>query len=201
MAFPATSILDDFLRPDGDWGSNWTTAFGDAAPVIVSQQGTSSGGGWSGAIWNQTTFSGAEENWWTVQTTSDNRMVIYLRLDGSGNGYALDLNTLQNVSAAQNFHIAEVATFSLTTIASTRQDIASGDSFGLQAVGSTLTAWYKAAAGAWTAILSTSDPTFPRGGSLGVEIFNNVTRVAPFGGGSIPGLSDTAPIIGGHGAC
>jgi len=191
MAFPTTSIIDDFNRANGGWGAAWTTDFGDAAPVIVSNQGASSGVGWSGATYN-TTYAANQEVYFTVPVSADNRVVVYSRY-ASTNGYALDINTVLNTSATANFNIARVTGGALSTLVNVRQDVSSGDGIGFSVVGSTITAYYKSGAGAWTQVLQTTDATHNQSGKIGIEIFNNVQRIDDFGGGAVVSLPSDTP--------
>jgi len=60
---------------------------------------------------------------------------------------------------------------------------AAGDSAGLQIVGSTITAWRKPAAGAWTAVGSTTDTTITGAGYVSFTLQNTTMRATSFGAG------------------
>lgn len=65
------------------------------------------------------------------------------------------------------------------------QAIGAGDALGIRQVGSALELWYKAVAGSWTMIASTTDSTYSRAGRLCVE--GNGIVLSQIQGGTITG--------------
>jgi hypothetical protein len=61
------------------------------------------------------------------------------------------------------------------------------DSMGFEAIGSTLNAYHKTSAGAWTLIASRTDATWNHAGALGVIVNENGFGFTEFGGGTISG--------------
>ena len=65
------------------------------------------------------------------------------------------------------------------------QEVASGDSFGIDANGTTITAWYKPAAGSWTAVMVRTDSGVTAAGYIGLVAQSNSAIWDDFGGGTI----------------
>jgi hypothetical protein len=85
---------------------------------------------------------------------------------------------------------AGVASAALATFA---QAIANGDSVGMSIIGTTITAWYKAGAGAWTSLGTATDSTYGAAGYLVLEAGNNTWTFTNFGGGTaLGGLPQTS---------
>ena len=72
-----------------------------------------------------------------------------------------------------------------TAIKSFTVPFAAGDSLGLQVIGSTLTAYRKPGAGAWTSVGSVTDTAIPGAGYVSYTLGDTTIRGGAFGGGSI----------------
>ena len=70
-----------------------------------------------------------------------------------------------------------------TSIKTLNAPFAAGDSVGLQIVGSTITAWRKPGAGAWTSVGSATDTAITGPGYVSFTLQNTVSRASAFGGG------------------
>lgn len=202
MAFPTTSVLDNFTRADASlYTGNWTDIAisgenGATLRVISNQLGMSSAAA-SDAFWNASTFGPDVEAFVTVATlsSSNNGCELYARLTGTGataTGYLIYYERQAGTDIFQVYRLDAGATF-VQLGADFTQEVSAGDSIGLSVVGTTITVWYKAAAGAWTSLGTRTDATYAGTNSrIGVEIDNNtVIRLDDFGGGTVVGGGTT----------
>ena len=56
MAFPTTSVLDNFNRTNGVWGSAWTNLAGGGLTIATNVVGTSNASNICGGFWNAFPF-------------------------------------------------------------------------------------------------------------------------------------------------
>jgi len=177
VPFPTTSLLDNFNRANGALGSNWTagTITGETgAPTIVSNtaQGGTSGSSLS-ANWNVTSFGPDSEVYATVTSkiTSGLSSGMQLRARynaGSKNTYTVYAEADTGTDTWTLFKVSNSAYSQLGATFS--QEFAVGDAIGLSVVGTTLTAYYKASGGSWTALTTRTDSTFSAAGLIGMEL-------------------------------
>lgn len=83
MAFPTTSVLDDFNRADGGLGSNWgAPAFpGHGTPTVWTNAMVAPGSTWSNAYWSAATYQDCEVY---ATMTHDTGMRVMARLSDPG---------------------------------------------------------------------------------------------------------------------
>lgn len=191
MAFPKTPVLDSFTRADAPTtlGADWTTGGPDS--------------GWTslGILSNQLYATGAfNANRWATRLVNENQEVycaiptrgtvggirLYLRLQNEGtatrNAYYIQVN---QVGACE---IYKVVSGSVTFLFS-GTTVNSGDSVGLEAVGSRIALWRRTGAGAWTADGSVLDTSIRGGGLLCIGFPDDTSyRVDDFGGGEVPDI-------------
>jgi fibronectin type 3 domain-containing protein len=189
LPFPRTPLLDSFARPAGALGTSWQSpGLADPGTVtIVSSGVTKSGSGASSATWSTQTFGPDQEAYLTVpilpsgsnffqvagrvSTLSASTVSCYfLRVTPSTGIW--DLRKKVNGAGSSS-----MKTFSAT--------FAAGDSAGLQIIGSTITAYRKPGAGAWTSVGSTTDTAIPGAGFLSFTLGDTTARGGAFGGGKI----------------
>jgi hypothetical protein len=184
MAFPTTSLLDNFSGTL----SNWTNSqFGDGALTIVSGavQGPD-GTHWGGAVWTNA-FGPDMESWvnWSALPATTDDTGIWVRCTNSGGsptGYTL---TLQATTGNWWLTRFLAGAGSIGNLASGTQAAAGvGDSFGLQVIGTTVTAYYKVSGGSWVVLTSQTDTNISGTGKIGLEVFGNVQLLDNFGGGT-----------------
>lgn len=200
--FPTTSLLDNFDR--ASLGANWSTdpyAAGQSALTITSNQASSSDG--AGCSWyNVATYGGDCEVYIVIATKpSAGDTEIGLRTVSVGtigvDGYDLECNV---VAGAGNdlIEVNRIDNQTFTQLgASITQEWAGGDSFGLEAIGSVLTAYYKSGAGSWSAIGNRTDATYSAAGYLTLMIESTDARVDDFSGGTVVAGQPTMPRWGG----
>ncbi len=161
MAFPTTGALDTFNRADGALGANWTGGFaGDANNLtIVSNAATSaSTSAFGGSSWN--TQIGPDFELWVLLAAgfdagATNELwleVFDSQSSSSMNGFAVVIGG-DSSSSWKGLHMVRFDTGTPTTlITDTTQTWAAADSFGFTRTGTTLQAWRKTGAGAWTQV-------------------------------------------------
>lgn len=188
MAFPTTSILDNFNRanegppPSANWGTpsgfnGWQVASNvcDAASVALGAAIT---------FWSAASFGASAECYCdiTAKPLATSAFYIFLRFNTvTGNGYAV--NFVNNVGT-DTVNIIREDGYGDNILASFSQEVTAGDSIGISISGSTITAWYKAAAGAWTSLGTASDATYSGTGSIGMVGLDTTISIDNFGGGT-----------------
>jgi hypothetical protein len=185
MAFPTTSVLDAFTRANGALGASWTNGFyGDGSNLQVnSNQLANSAAGYSSAEYN--TAYGPDVELYLTLPTMDTAAFYFLSVRkggtlGSPTGYYLEINQFGNKLVRMDGGGTETPLGANFT-----QAVASGDSVGLSVVGSTITAYYKAAAGSWTIIATRTDSTYTGTGLLSIDYNSTTARLDDFGGGTV----------------
>lgn len=192
MAFPSTSILDDFNRANASTlGSNWS--------ILKSYAGTGDLGIISNAAYNpEPQFDTYVDMYYNVATygpdcevyltevtepTADG-LVLYLRIQeptGSYDGYGL------GALANNDWEVRRIDNEVSTVLGATAtQAIANGDKIGFEAIGDTLKG-YIYTGGSWTEVLSRTDAAYGSAGHLGFYATAEVVtwRYDDFGGGTV----------------
>jgi fibronectin type 3 domain-containing protein len=200
-AFPGTPVLDDFARAAGPLGSSWSSpGLADAGTLSIQAGGlTKSSAGASSATWSAQRFGADQEAYLTLPTLPKAGQFLqvagrvstlaaatvscyFLRVTPSTGVW--DLRRKVNGGAS-----ASIKTFSAP--------FAAGDGAGLRIAGSTITAYRKPAAGAWTALGSAPDTAITAGGYLSFTLSDTTARGGAFGGGpaSAPLQRPAAPAL------
>lgn len=149
-AFPTTGILDNFNRANTGPppSANWTQGFGGLAGQfkVVSNQlvVNSIASGSAGDYWNPSTFKDSEEYLTVVTKPADGNYVLLLIrvVDPSvaaWSGYFLNAVAAVGTDTIQLYRETNG---SATQIAVYNQEFSNGDSIGISAIGSTITAYY-----------------------------------------------------------
>jgi fibronectin type III domain protein len=189
LPFPRTAVLDDFARATGALGANWQSpALADGGTVTIKSSGlTASGAGAGSATWKTQSFGADQEAYLSVPTlpagsnffqiagrvsnlTSATVSCYFLRVTPSTGAW----NLRKKVNGAAS-----------TSIKSFTAPFATGDSAGLQIIGSTITAYRKPALGSWAAVGAATDTAIPGAGYLSFTLGDTTMRGGGFGGGSI----------------
>jgi len=195
VAFPTTSLLDDFNRADttlntGNWGQ--LDFVGPGLSLISNQCGSASN--FRASYWT-TSFAADQEAFCTIQTVGSSGLILFLRLvsplaQASTSAYAVYADF--GGSLLQLYRLDPVNSYHL--LASTSVTWGAGDKVGGQIVGSALSAWRAPAAGSWTQVVSATDATYSSGGVIGIEHENAATRSDDFSGGSYVAAATLAPV-------
>jgi hypothetical protein len=192
-AFPTTSVLDNFNRTAEDPlsdGGNWTTAVLSTDAQLKTNgtlvQGSSATV--NSSYRSNTTYGPNTESFFTLTTKSGSNIVgTYDRLVNPGSAGATDgyADQLGNIAATDEHRISRYDDSVPTQIANPAQEMSSGDAMGLESIGSTHAAYYKASGGSWTQLGTASDATYSAAGNIGLRV-NNVNHTADdFGGGTV----------------
>ena len=188
MAFPTTSILDNFNRSNesgiGAGAGTWTSPVfsGDGDIALTSNQIVFVG--WDSAYYDAAQYGPDSEVYATVTATSATGTEIVCRHNPSGVGGGVYNYMLHTSRTVMEFYWTHNGTQTQLG-ASVSVTIADGDSIGLEAVGSTLTAYHKPAAGSWTSKGTRTDSSITAAGYVGIA--GNGSNVDNFGGGTISG--------------
>jgi uncharacterized protein YjbI with pentapeptide repeats len=190
LAFPTTSLIDNFDRADaGDLGVNWSYDWvggGQASPDIVSNRCASPGGA-SSAWWNVVTFGPDCEVYVDVPVRGAGTIALLLRLVNPGGASVTGFQFY--IDAANSWQLwRSDGGGSFTQIGTgTTQVVSNGDAVGIEAIGDTFKAYYKAAAGSWVEVWTKIDATYAtQVGRIGLEL-NTSGSLDNFSGGTRAG--------------
>lgn len=204
MAFPVTSVLDAFSGGAAVLSSPWTgrirgtgTESGQLQTTGAGQCQVNSNGTLysSSAYRSDQTYGPDCEVYFTVATKpgAGNPVELWARITNPASatvsGYRIDIT---DVSGAGNdtWQLVRVDNNVNTNVgAAITQEVTAGDGVGMSIVGSTITFWYKAGAGAWTSLGTRTDTTYSAAGNIGVGLWFSTVRIDDFGGGTIPATS------------
>jgi len=219
MPFPTTALLDDFSGPNEDpivshWiGPLLSTDSGQLAKISNQLTNATGGGTDTSSYWDFTIFGADQEAWITVATASAvnaDQYKLFGRMINPGtasvSGYELHI---QKDASTDIWQIRRRDNLTPTTLgADMAQEISSGDSVGLSIIGTTISAYYKPAAGGWMIVGSRTDSTYTAPGVIGVKSVQTVPlawKGTNFGGGTAitatPPADNAPPRIMGYGAC
>jgi hypothetical protein len=200
VPFPAISVLDDFARANedplsggGNWSGPWREA-GDQMRLVGS-----------GFIFGQTTGA-TKSSYWAAQQFGPN--VAVASVIASPAAAAINLGCrITSPGASWSGYILGVSNGSWTLyyrdgsnfhqIGTGTQTIATNDSIGLYANGTTIEAYWQAGAGAWTNIISVTDSNISGSGYIGVNRDDSTSASSIFSGGTITGGGGAVSAAGG----
>lgn len=200
MAFPTTGLLHDFtgtagtIPPSADW-TNLIAGTGSGIKIVSNNCGGNIGGDgtFSSGWWNLSTYGPDCEVYCVVPTrqlTTPARILsLFLGLitpgSSSVDGYRFDITTDTATTPDDFWKITRVDNNVGTQLGSTvGQAYASGDSFGAERIGSTLTGYLKTG-GVWSSVITQSDSTYTSAGYIGVQMEDSVFRIDDFSGGTV----------------
>lgn len=190
MAFPTTTGIDTFSRPnENPIGAPWAgPLYTGEVQLVISSDTLKCNTTGANSYYNR--VYGADcEVWALIAAREDGEeMNIFARIINPNNAsmcaYRLDFNP--QAGATDILLIRRVDNQLSTTLgANILQEVATGDSIGLECIGNQISAYYKAAAGAWTLLATRTDSTYSAGGYLGAEMSHTVMAIDTFGGGTI----------------
>lgn len=190
MPFPSTPILDSATQADSGppTSANWSASTGLSGLSVTSNQ-FNSASGTRFSYWNPTTFGPDAECYATIATKGNNTelFAVYARLQQTSSFATLDGYTVFVTPAAGTdaFTVQRIDNGVGTTLGSTiSQEIASGDAIGIEIIGSTIAAKYKASGGSWTELGTRTDSTYSSAGNIAMAMAGTVYRGDDFGGGT-----------------
>lgn len=198
--FPRTSVLDDFNRADEGPppSANWTTGIagelGGSYPgfgfAVISNQINHGGSDVSQQFWNDSLFGPDSEAYITVSDGFGLAAAgLAVRLTNIGESTTAGYLARVRVSGVdRTYFIYKVTDGGLTVLASSSESgagSATGDRYGIRAVGDVLELWGDTGDG-WEVKLSVSDSEYTSAGNLGVFAEGSSgSRLDDFGGGSL----------------
>lgn len=195
MAFPTTSLIDDFNRANGTIGGDtcsdgintWSTT--DVQASATTMTITS----------NQLEVNGAGNCYLTASKGPDCEAWCTVVDPANTGSYMLLLARVKEVGGAtwdgyylfwfpNNWEIRVVTNGSASTLGAvvTGNDLVAGDSFGFELIGSTLKG-YRKTGGSWVEVISRTDTTYGAAGFIGVGMDDTAGAciVDDFGGGTV----------------
>jgi hypothetical protein len=207
VAFPTSGVLDNFNRaaegppPSSSWTDVWLDAAGGLRVAGNACVMNAPGDVSDSSYWNVADFGPDCEVHAKFPLKDTNpggrEFVLALRLanigTGTTDGYGLDIDL-----GGDGVHYILRYNQSPSAVGgSISQAWSAGDSFGFEAIGSTLKAYYKAAAGSWTEIASRTDGTYTAAGKIGLAIAGqNADGTADdFGGGTVSGGAPSGVLV------
>jgi len=182
MPFPLNVVLDTFSGGDANpIGAPWShdTHLENVAGAVVSGQLTGSADDFWDAIY-ATVFGPSVENYITIPTTAVVPTILRIKTRNITTS-PIDYHVFYNPSTWSLFVDGTQLGASFT------QTISNGDSIGLEYNSATgdLIAYYKAAAGSWTALATRNDTTYQTDtGKSTVESQGVAIKYDSFGGGT-----------------
>lgn len=197
MAFPTTGILDNFNRAnenpiDPPW-TNGIYVFDN--PLAIDTNALVRPGAAYGSAFLTGPYGPDVEAWAVVDTPSTDGMELAVKIANTG-GTVTDFYMVHIAGHTGTWQFWKSSGGVQSTISSPFAGVGSmsaGDSFGFEVIGDDLTAYFKPAAGAWSAPLFTGNDSEFSGlsGGLGLLFQNATWRIDTVGGGdpvtSIPG--------------
>lgn len=205
MAFPSTSVLDNFTGTNGAdlpvYSGNWSTfIYADDLDLEI-QGNAATGTGLSSDhhnYWNVGNFGPAAEAFVTISTkpATSGYAGVYVRMANETNYEDMDSYYIGMVtnSGTDGIEYYRVDSGIFTQLGATiSQEFTNGDSLGLEINGSTLTGYYKSGAGAWTALATRTDSTYSAAGKIGIECTDTTVRLDAFGGGTVVAAAAQVP--------
>ncbi len=193
MAFPVNGIIDDFDRAnEGPPMTGWADLV--AGLVVSSNVAGVSAGGLNASYWTTIMTAADCEVFATIASNPANNRSMYVlaRIADisapSFDGYALKFNKLSGTDTLQIIRIDNGVESVLG--ANFTQELTAGNKFGLEIVGTTLTAYVDTGSG-WTSLGSRTDSTYSAAGYLGLGIASGT--LDDFGGGELAAASGGQP--------
>ena len=205
MAFPESSILDDFNRDNEGppLSSNWTeTGFAAAGLKVVSNVAAQEAVGSCVEYWNAGTFGPNCEAYVTFTVVvNTSKPAVYTRLQApdtaTADGYVLEADAI----TPNLLKISRLDDGSRTQLGeSIAQVINNSDDFGLESSGDDHTAYFNDGGAGWGNVGSRSDDTYQGAGYIGIKIYSTsgtTGRLDDFGGGTLAGGDPTPSLSDG----
>lgn len=194
MAFPTTSLLDDFNRANEvPATTNWSGPMesGDGSMNVNSNRLRPDGAGFSASWYDLSTFGPDCEAWVTIDTkeTEDaGQMEVRIRLQDVGtaglDGYIVRYLPKSGTDVVQIRRFDNGSTTQLG--ADINQDFDAGDGLGIECIGNQISA-YRRSAGVWSLLGTRTDSTYTGAGYIGLadHLGNAVGFFDDFGGGTV----------------
>jgi hypothetical protein len=193
VSFPTTPILDTFpyatgdLNSSGSWigpvaGTSANLRVGDLAPNSINATAAACSDYYSVAQYGPNCESYIDIP--VVAPTGTDSIRVWARMQNPLNAATFKAYDV-SLTAAGTWTIVKTINGTRTTIATFTQAIAAGDKFGIQVIGTTVSAWwYNNNDTIWHLVGAVENNEVVGVGYLGVRIFNVGWQLDNFGGGS-----------------
>lgn len=166
MAFPSGVVVDNFNRANETPATNWLTVVDNNSQVNGNEFTTTNTDGTGDNIyaWNAASYGpdvdvavlwgshGGAGSFWGVELLVPSSIPGATR-DGYAVSYNIDTNSIRLWIVTNSNYVQLGSTYNPASFTV-------GDSLGLRRVGSTVEAYYRVGAGAWTSIISSTDSTY-----------------------------------------
>jgi hypothetical protein len=189
VAYPSTGVLDDFGRAAGLLGEGWQSpGLSDSGTVsIVASGETASSAGAGSATWSGGKFGADQEAYLAVAVLprSGNWLQVAGRVSNLGPA-GISCYFLRVTPSTGTWDLRKKLNGATSTSLQTfTAPLGAGDSVGLRISGSVISAYRRAASGAWSSVGSTSDAAITAGGYVTFTLGDTTMRGGAFGGGAI----------------
>lgn len=187
MPFPySIGVIDDFNRADaGTLGSNWTASGSYASLGISANKARGASGAWHGNIWNPAQYGPDVACYMTVSFASAIGEAVLLIRCAS----AAVADTYYLYISGSAWSIRTVVSGSDGALASGgtgTQAVANGGLIGIEAVGTTLAAYYSSNGGSsWTTVATGTDSSHSGAGYVGLQANSNDADFDDFAAGAM----------------
>lgn len=189
FALPATPLLDDFNRPSGPLGPNWSHFFGGATVVIANnREARSTADPVSGYLWSPAVFGPDQEIHVDVENSLKNNLGtvrLFLRL-GDTNGGGMDgyeLRAQRTISSTLYTLFRLQDGVEVTLVLNYPADYQRYVLF--RVIGNTLKTWGSDDRINWTPRATATDSTFPGQGKIGIGLTTVNQWINEVGGGTL----------------
>lgn len=190
--FPTNGLLDNFNRanegppPSASWGGKIHSVT-DGLKVVSNECNRDGSSGFWSSYWGAS-FNANCEAYATISSTDltgASNYSVYARVVNQGtsapDGYAVEYDA--NAQLLKLYRVDDGVSTTLDSI-SINLNSGTGDKIGILCVGTTISSWYKQAAGAWTMADSVTDSAYNSSGKIGLWIAGNGV-FDDFGGGNV----------------
>ena len=199
-SFGGSSVKDDFNRSNSaslgsNWGTYWGTANLDVNGNECRNPASSGVSDWHTNYYNVAQYGPDCEAFITLRASPTTQCIIGVRVGGtlsSPNSYGFNAN-----GGGSGVHkILRVDNGTDTQLGATfNQTLAVGDSIGISAIGSTISAYYKPSGGSWTLLASRTDTTYSGAGYLALESEIGGWKCDDFTGGTVSGSAPSGRYV------
>lgn len=191
MAFPTTSVLDDFNRSNTGPppSSDWTDVVNGLKVVSNACVGTTTDAS-NISYWNASAFGVDQEiHCKLASNLSGGAVDLYSRLNpATGDGYDVNIASYEN-----KIYILRLDEWAVTQLGATiSQTLEAGDYVGVEVISSTIKVYLKEST-TWNDVSSggRSDGTYsPASSYLYIQLYDDAITIDDFGGGTV-GTSST----------
>jgi hypothetical protein len=201
VAFPTTSVLDNFNRANGALGADWSTLGGTSGQPSIVSNAVSSTTDYTGAWWDTSSFGPDSEVFISCPTAGDPYWGLFARLadpGGSYDGYQASWasNGTGNLTLQRLDNGVQTPLGSAVTLSK-----ANGDKLGLEVTGTSpniTVRCYTDTGSGWTQRIEvTGETSYSAAGFLGFDRYDpgDGGNLDDFGGGTVVAAAAAIPSL------